>query len=175
MNLCDDMGDTWSSKCTLLFTRQDKPGPKAWHAWKKALKLTANEKGKLCQKLGKWKTSGTKLRRRWPTCHSASANATNFANTLTIAKHPHVHANCFDKHGTVHNQPPEDSLPVDVSEKLASWKLNHRAPKCCVANQTSAWNTWQECMLTLPLWEQESLERVNCCRHPSKRTFSPLH
>ena len=140
MSLCNDVGDTWSSKCELPFVRQDKPGPTAWQAWKKALKLIANNNGKLHQKLGKWKTSGTKLRRRWPTCYLASANAIYFTNTLTIAKHPHVHTNCFDEDGIVHNHLPEDSLPVDVSEKLVSWKLNHRVPKRCIANQTSAWN-----------------------------------
>ena len=114
VNTCNDEGDTWSSECTLPFIQQEKPGPKAWQAWKKALRLPADKKGKLHHKLGKWKMSRTKLRRRWPMHHSESANAMHFANTLTLAKHPHVHANCFDENGTVHDQLPDDSLPVNA-------------------------------------------------------------
>ena len=82
---------------------------------------------------------------------------------MTLAQHSHVKTTCFDESRVAGDRSPDDSLPVDATEKMTSWKLNHCMPKRCVKKQVSPWNAWQEHILTLPLWEQELLERITCC------------
>ena len=49
---------------------QERPGPLAWGAWRKMLRLFSSKDGELHVPLGKWLYSATQLRRRWQFVYS---------------------------------------------------------------------------------------------------------
>ena len=71
---------TSRSISTLEDPYQERPGPLAWTAWRKFLRLISTTSGDLITPLGDWLFPAQKLRRRWPFLHSLSLGQT-FART----------------------------------------------------------------------------------------------
>ena len=94
---------------------QEDPGPDAWRAWRKFLRIISDSTGTLHHALGPWLHRPTALRRRWPFLYSPSKQWAFKWRTSGYSKlgykRPRVYTfRCFGSTMDL----PDDCVPVDM-------------------------------------------------------------
>jgi hypothetical protein len=93
---------------------QERPGPLAWQAWRKFLRIFSDRKGLLHRPLGNWLFHSTQLHRRWMFLYSPSLNLLFKWRLDTYVILRPVRSRIFSfgfKFKTM--DLPDDSVPVD--------------------------------------------------------------
>jgi exonuclease III len=104
---------------------QERPGPQAWQAWRKFLRLFSDSKGRLHRPLGRWLFTSTELQRRWTFMYSPSFNLLYKWRLDTYVVLRQVRSRIFSFGFKLKTMDlPGDCTPVDCTATSDGWRIS---------------------------------------------------
>jgi len=152
---------------------QSKPETKlAWATWRKALKLWSTNSGRLYRPLGKWRQPSHQLRQQFP-FHYHSPTQTTYVTQedgyVACPVNPNSPNGTIFDHDTesVVEDLPEGCFPTEGSICTMGVHVSTEARSKAtgtdsIQSQTPPPNTFNDYISTLPEWERDILQHVEC-------------
>jgi hypothetical protein len=114
-------GLSTESTSTLLWPRQERPGPLSWRAWRRLLRLITSKTRKLHIPLGAWTNTN---HRTWPATYDASTNTVQLISDGVTTQYTVVKRNTrIIKQHQKHDISPHDGTPIEWTGRSAPTPL----------------------------------------------------
>jgi hypothetical protein len=139
----------------LEYPYQERPGPRAWRAWRKFIRSVSNDVGVLRRHLGRWKFSQATLHRRWPFVFSPSLKLLLQwrLDSYVILRQHRDHIYSFGFRHKCHDL-PGDFVPVDCKKVQDGWRVSRYHPITTITSIQTQHSLFKDYLDDLPDYER---------------------